>query len=357
MKVAVVYHENFKRYNFGPGHPLRGEYMDGDIAFNLVKNNRELLQNATIEFIEPTYAAEEDILAVHTDEYIDFIKKLNVKGGLITLDTPLLKGMYDVARLFAGADILGGKLVLDKVFNKSFVFGTMGHHVGSDFGGGFGIINDVAIMIQYLRTNYHLSRIALIDYSANTGHGTQQIFYDTSDVLCIDIHQDPLGLYPGTGFSEQVGKKEGQGYTVNIPVPAYTSDQDFLLGLKEIAAPIINEYNPQLIIGVGLNGSHFTVKINQLMLTIKGLKDTVQLLSKLSDNVCNGKFVHIGGFSVDTKLLPLGFLATVAGALDVGIEICEPYDMPENLPNVTQEVMASIARVKSIHKKYWKCFN
>ena len=330
--------------------------MDGEIAFNLVKGNSELLKKAEIAFIEPTCATEEDILAVHTEEYVDFVRDLNEKGGAITLDTPLLKGMYDIARLFAGADILGGKLVWNKTYNKSFVFGTMGHHVGADFGGGFGIINDIAVMIHYLRSNYNLSRILVIDYAANTGHGTQKIFYETSEVLCIDIHQDPLGLYPGTGFSEQVGKGEGQGYTVNIPLPAFTSDQGFLFALKEIAAPIVKEYKPELMIVVGLNGSHFTVKINQLMLTLKGLKDTVQLLSKLSDQVCNGKFVHIGGFSVDNKLLPLGFLATVAGALDVEVDLPEPYKMPSNVPDVTDEVADVTKRVKKIHGKYWQCF-
>lgn len=357
MRVGIVYHEDFKKYDFGPEHPLRGEYMDGDIAFSLVKNHRALQEKAEITFIKPNPATEEDILAVHTKEYINFIKELNERGGLITLDTPLLKGMYDVARLFAGADILGGRLVVEKKLNKSFVYVVMGHHVGVDFGGGFGIINDVAIMINYLRRNHGLTRILTLDYAANTGHGTENVFYETPEVLCVDIHQDPLNLYPGTGFPEQVGKREGRGYTINIPLPPYTSDEGYLFALNEIVVPIVNEYSPELIVLVGLNGCHFTVQINQLMLTLNGLKETVRLFSKLSDQVCEGRFVHIGGFSVDTKLLPLGFLATVGGALDVEIELYEPYNIPENIPDVEKEVKESIRRVRNIYKKYWKYLN
>lgn len=357
MKVAIVYHEDFRNYSFGPHHPLIGDYMDGDIAFGLVKTNKEISAITQIEFVKPNEARNEDILAVHTKEYLDLVISLNENGGLLTLDTPVVKGVYDVARLFAGADILGGKLVLDESCDKSFVFSTMGHHVGADFGGGFGILNDVAIMIEFLRINYGLSRVLLIDYAANTGHGTQKIFYDTPEVLCIDIHQDPLTLYPGIGFPEQVGRGKGKGYTVNIPIAPYTSDADFLFALSEIVLPIGVEYKPELVVAVGLNGAHYTVEINQMMLTLNGLKSTVSILSQIAGVTCNGKFVHVGGFSLDRNLSPLGFLATIAGGLNVNIDFREPYDMPQNLPDVSEQNRESIARIRNIHKKYWKCLN
>ncbi|WP_161626676.1 histone deacetylase [Desulfatiglans anilini] len=357
LKVAIVYHEDFKKYSFGPNHPLIGDYMDGDIAFKLVKENEKISTIAEIDFFKPNEARDEDILAVHTKEYIDFVLRLNENGGMLTLDTPVLKGVYDVARLFAGADILGGKLVLDESCDKSFVFSTMGHHVGADFGGGFGILNDVAIMIEVLRIKYGLSRVLVIDYAANTGHGTQKIFYDTPEVLCIDIHQDPLTLYPGIGFPEQVGKGKGKGYTVNVPIAPYSSDADFIYALKEIVLPIGVEYKPELVVAVGLNGAHFTVQINQLMLTLNGLNSTVCLLSEIASRTCKGKFVHVGGFSLDQNLSPLGFLATVAGGLNVDIDFPEPYDMPQNLPDVSEQNRESIARIRNIHKKYWKCLN
>ncbi len=353
--IAIVYHEDFKQYDFGPGHPLRGsQCMDRELAFELVRKNEALKEQATISFAEPEEATEEDILSVHTKEYIDFVKGLSETGGPITLDTPVFKGMYPLAKLFAGADILGGKLVLDGVAQKSFVFGIMGHHVGADFGGGFGVINDVAIAVNYFRKHYGLKRTMVLDYAANAGHGTESIYYDTSEVLCVDIHQDPLNLYPGKGFSEQVGRGEGTGYTVNISLPPYSSDDHFLFAMNEIVVPITLEYQPDSIIAVGLNGCHFTVDINQLMLGLEGLREMVRILSTLSNELCDGRFVHIGGFSLDAKLLGPGFLATVAGALDVEVDLHEPYAIPGDIPDVNEDVEESLENTKIIQSKYWK---
>lgn len=354
MKFGIVYHEAFKKYDFGPGHPLRGYYVDGDAAFSLIKGNQELEKRAEMVFVQPTQGQEKDILAVHTQEYLDFIKGLNEEGGLITLDTPVNKGMYDVAKWFVGADIHAATTLMDGTFNKTFVLAMMGHHAGIDFGGGFCLINDVAIVIEFLRRKYGLKRILTFDYAANTGHGTMSVFYHTPEVLCIDIHQDPLTLYPGTGFPEQVGRGEGQGYTVNIPLPPFTSDKDYLLALNEIVVPIVNEYQPEIIVAAGLNGGHFTVKINQFMQTLKGLWQIVNIFSKLSDKLCDGKLLHIGGFSVDSRLLSLGFLATIAGALDADVDLPEPYEMPSELPDVTGGVADALHRVKEVHRKYWK---
>lgn len=356
MKLGIVYHEDFKNYDFGPNHPIRGYYFDGNIAFGLVKGNDKLEEKAEIEFIKPLPASDEEVLTVHTKEYIDFIKGLNEKGGFITLDTPVRKGMYDVAKMSAGAYIEAGRQVMDRTIDKGLVFGPMGHHAGPNFGGGFCIVNDAAIMIEYLRRNYGLKKIMTFDYAVNAAHGTISIFYETPEVLCLDIHQDPFSIYPGTGFAEQVGRGDGEGYTVNIPLPPFTSDKDIRLALDEIVVPIVREYRPEIIILVGLNGGHFTVNINQFVQTLNGLWEIVNIFSKLSDEICQGRFINMGGFSFDFKLLPLGFLATVAGILDVEVELSEPYEMPENIPDVTKEVEEAIQGVKDVQKNYWTCF-
>jgi len=356
MKVAIIYHKDFKKYDFGPGHPFRGSCFDDDLGFSLVKNNFEINEKAEISFIEPTPVGDEEILAVHTEEYLEFIKCLNKEGGYLTPDTPVLQGMYDIAKLFAGADILAGRMVMDKTFDKSLVFGMIGHHAGADFGGGFGLINDIAIMIKVMQRDYNLKRIMTLDYSSNTGHGTSSIFYDTSEVLCIDIHQDPLTLYPGTGFSEQVGRGDGLGYTVNIPLPPLTQDESFVSVLKEIVAPITKEYKPELIVAVGLSNGHYSQQMNQFMLTLKSVKETVGACSQLSDELCSGRFVHIGGFSIEPELLPQSFLCTVVGTVNVAVECDEPHTIPEDIPDVTEDANAMIENSKDIHNKYWNVF-
>lgn len=356
LKTGIIYHEDFKKYDFGPLHPMKGKYLDGDAAFALLGSSGVCREKVEVNFYKPVSATDEEIVAVHSEEYVDFVKSLNETGGMLTVDTPIKRGMFEVARLFAGAAILGGTLVVNKVVDKSFAFNLMGHHVGMDFGGGFGIINDTAIMVEYLRKRYGLTRVAIIDYAANTGHGTESIYYEDPEVLCIDIHQDPLGLYPATGFPEQVGRGNGQGFTINVPLPPFITDDEYLCVLHEVVVPVVEEYMPEVIVAVGLNGCHYTVGVNQFMLTLNGLKKIVSVFSKLSDRHCQGRFIHIGGFSLDDKLLPLGFLATVAGAIDAELNIAEPYELPDNIPEKEQSVGEAVTAVRDVQKKYWKCF-
>ena len=86
---------------------------------------------------------------------------LDSEGGTLTLDTPVPAGLYSVAKLFAGANILAGRLIAEDIFKRVVVLGLGAHHAGYDFGGGFCMITDIAVMIEYLRENYGIKKIAI----------------------------------------------------------------------------------------------------------------------------------------------------------------------------------------------------
>ncbi|MBC8276544.1 MAG: hypothetical protein H8E40_16455 [Chloroflexi bacterium] len=150
------------------------------------------------------------------------------------MDTPVRPGMYEVTKLSSGANITAARLILDGEFDRAAVFGLGGHHAGKDYGGGFCIINDIAVMIEYVRHQYHLERILVMDYDAHCGNGTQDIYYHNPGVLYIDYHQDPRTLYPGTGFIDGVGEGAGRGYTVNVPLPPHTTSKALLAALNAV---------------------------------------------------------------------------------------------------------------------------
>ena len=89
---------------------------------------------------------------------------------------------------------------------------------------GFCNINNEAIMVDYLRYHYNLKRIAIVDTDVHHGDGTQEIFWHDPDVLFISFHQDGRTLYPGTGFTGEIGGPLAQGYTLNIPLPRYRAN-------------------------------------------------------------------------------------------------------------------------------------
>lgn len=263
MKTAIIYHDDFRKYDFGPKHPFRGDrynHLPEVFGHEAIASHK-----SDVTFVKPKPAKDENIRAVHGEDYLNFIERMDERGVLLTLDTPIPPGLYRIAKLFAGANILAGRLVAEEIFKRVIVLGLGAHHAGYDFGGGFCMINDIAVMIEYLRHNYNLKRIMTIDYDAHCGEGTQDIYYHSPDVLCLDLHQDPMTLFPGKGFAYQIGLGKGKGYTVNIPLPQGSSDEDYILAFNEIFLPIATEFQPEIIIANGGLDAHFADPLSQLI--------------------------------------------------------------------------------------------
>jgi len=352
-KNALIYHSNFKKYGFGPDHPLKSdrynELTEVFASSHLQKKKDDLI------FVKPKPAAFEDVKRVHSSDYIRLVETLNHKGGLLSRDTPFHPGLYDTARLFAGAEILAGRLIVENIFRRAVVLGGAGHHAGYDFGGGFCIINDMAIAVEYLRRSYNQSKILLLDIDAHCGNGTQNIYYDSSIVLCVDMHEDPLNLYPGTGFPEQIGLKKGKGYTVNIPFPPGSGDEDYMCAFDRICRPIILEFQPQIIFIFGGADTHYSDPLSHLNLTLNGIYKLMKAISELADDTCDGKVVLSLGASFAPKILTRAWqvmISAMSGIQDVVPS--EPYKLPERGKNISDLVQEMISRVINIQKKYWK---
>lgn len=352
MKTAVVYHKDFNKYDLGPNHLFGGErYRHIPEVFG---NDKVMARQSDIVFLKPKSATEHDIKIVHSKEYLKYIDYIDKKGGMITLDTPVPPGLYEIAKLFAGGNILAGKLIAENILKKVVVLGLGAHHAGYDFGGGFCIINDLAVMIQYLRKNYNIRKIMTIDYDSHCGDGTQDIYACDPDVLCIDFHQDPMTLFPGKGFAYQIGLGKGKGYIVNIPLPQGSSDKDWMDAFNEICLPIATQFQPEIIIANGGLDAHFSDPLSQMHLSIKGYFSLMNAITKLSRELCDDKLILILGGGFNPKVMPLGWLAMVSAVLEIEeIEISEPKDPPEYSKEVRKKVKDMIKEVKSIQKNYW----
>ena len=352
MKTAVIYHEDFYKYDLGPDHPFGGErYRHLTEVFGDEKIKE---RKAHISFVKPNPSTEEDIEVVHGREYLKFIRYINEHGGMITLDTPAPPGLYGIAKLFSGANILAGRLIAEDVLKRVIVLGLGAHHAGYDFGGGFCMINDIAVMIQYLRRNYDIKRIMTIDYDAHCGDGTQDIYARDPDVLCMDFHQDPMTLFPGKGFAYQIGLGEGKGYTVNMPFPRGSSDRDWMDTFNEICLPIATQFQPELIIANGGLDAHFADPLSQLQLSLNGYFRLMTSIVDLSKELCDGKLVLILGGGYDSKVIPLGWLAMIYAMLEIEeMDISEPTDPPEYAEEAGKQAREMINEVKWIQKNRW----
>ncbi len=358
MVTGIVFHEEYLKHEQTPTHPERRERL----AYTMDQLREEgIFDREDIKILEPFKASLEDVLEVHTKEYIEFLKIESRRGGIIDWDTNIPVGLFDRALLAAGGAIRAAKAVVEGEVDNAFaMIRPPGHHAKSYIGAGFCYLNNMAIMVKWLLKR-GFSRIAILDWDAHHGDGTQEIFYSDDRVLFISTHQMPL--YPGTGYPEECGTGRGEGYTINVPLPPGTSDEGYMLVMDEIIEPVIREFKPEFIAISAGQDNHFTDPITGLALTARGYAEMMQRAVKLAEELCDGRLVAVleGGYSVEAALpyTNLGIIAAMAG-YDIS-HIREPENYYAELmwrkrDSALIKLRSNIEEVKRVHSKYWKCF-
>jgi len=289
--------------DFGPRHPLNPKRFAR--TYQLI---RERLEHDLYEPkpIDPRTLIE---LGVHSEEYIDLVQKCSKLEipylSLYTTDTPCFHGIYEWALLYCGGTLLGCDLLLEN--KHDVVFNVVGgfHHAKYDEDGGFCVFNDCALAIAYL--DKRGKRVAYLDFDAHAGDGTYMILYD-KPILKISIHEDPRNLYPGRGFMFECGEGEGYGYTLNIPLPPYSTSADIIEVFDRVIVPVMRIYSPEiLVVQCGMDG-YFKDPITHLSYTCVAYIEIARRLRELQVPLllCSG-----GGYSTDVPMLHTVFLAYI----------------------------------------------
>ena len=308
--------------------------------------------------LHPKTALKEDLLQVHDQSYVDLIFRLGAESRPYDIETPVSPQILEAVMLIIGGAIEAGNSIFEGRANRSVAVGCGFHHAGRNYGGGFCIFNDIAIMIEHLRQKHGLKRAIIVDHDVHAGNGTSDIYYEDPNVLFISLHQDPRTIYPGTGFVEQIGRGAGTGYNVNVPLPPQTGDQTYLYALKEIFLPLAEEFKPELIVSNGGSDPHFADLLGSLGLTVQGFFNISKTIAKTAEKVCNGRYVLMPGSGYTPEVLPPCWYAVTAGAVGLEkIELKEPYTPPVEPDFVRRKVEDTIKELKTLLKDYWKCFS
>lgn len=204
------------------GHPESPERVRG--VFEYLKDKYPVLA--------PEPCSDEDILRVHTKEHLEAVKSNN----FFDPDTPNLPGMFEYAKLSAGAAILAAKTSLTGEPSFSLMR-PPGHHAGKNFLGGFCYFNNLAIAVKFAQQELKVGKVAILDIDCHHGNGTQDIVLGDQNVLYVSLHRHPF--YPGTG---QVTEKN----CINFPLRADTFELVYLKTLQQGLAKIA-EFKPQLL--------------------------------------------------------------------------------------------------------------
>ena len=340
MKTGIVMDRRYMEHNMGDYHPesphrLEAIYrmVESEISFDYRK-------------IEPRAAGEEEIQWIHTKSHFERIKSTEGKTRMVLdPDTSTSARSYEAAMLAAGGVMKAAELIMQGQVKNAFAFvRPPGHHAEASRAMGFCLFNNIAIGAEFLLRKHLCERILVVDWDLHHGNGTQHSFYNRKDVLYFSTHQFPH--YPGTGYWDETGSGEGTGYTVNVPLSAGKSDQDYLHIFERILSPIAEAFRPEFILvsaGFDISGKD---PLGGMRVSDQGFGALAESLIRLAGRVAGNRilFALEGGY--DLEALRSGckqVLLQMAGAAE------KPGIEPEASPHARQELQPVI----ETQRRHW----
>ena len=289
LMIGLTYHEDYNKYDLGLDHPLIGDKSRNTLNFF---KKKKIIDD--IDVITADYASDDDLLRVHPKNYIDKVKDLSKSGGYLSYDTPAPPGIYDIARLAAGGTIIAGEQLFKK-YNCTVNPLAGFHHASKEHSSGFCFFNDIAVVIEFLREKYDLSKFLIIDLDVHHANGTQDIYYEDPSVLLISFHQDGRTLYPGTGAIDKIGSGAGEGYNINLPLPPGAGSKSYLEAFDIFIPKISLQFKPELIIYQSGVDTHHEDPLADLKLIYQTYYYLASKVNNISKSTCNKLLVLFGG--------------------------------------------------------------
>ena len=309
MPVLFATHEAYLDHVVGPHHPERPSRLGA-----VIDGARDAAVADALVPLMPRAATMLELERIHPAWYLERIEALCRKGGgRLDPDTSVSPGSWDAAIHAAGAGLAAIEALQANVAGAEAAFCAVrppGHHASAAQSMGFCLISNVAVVAAHLAALGE--RVAIVDYDAHHGNGTQDIFYNDPQVLYISLHQWPL--YPGTGAHDEVGQGDGWGTTLNIPLPPHATGDVYLAALDEVIAPALEHFAPTwIIISAGFD-AHRNDPITDLGLSSG---DYSELTARLVGFVPPGRRLVMleGGYDLDalrdSSAAALGALAGI----------------------------------------------
>ncbi|MHC1623794.1 MAG: histone deacetylase family protein [Candidatus Methanospirareceae archaeon] len=341
--TGFVYHEDYLRHNTGY-HPESAERL-----ISIMRKLEEGGLTEKIERILPVRALQEQIKYVHADAYVKKVEAMcKGDGGMLDPDTPLCSDTYSTALLAAGGVIKAVDAVMDESNDLKHIFALIrppGHHANSNRGRGFCIFNNVAIAAEHLKRKHGAKRILIADWDVHHGNGTQDVFFEDPSVLYFSTHQYPH--YPGTGWINEVGKGDGKGFTVNVPLPIGTGDAGYLYALNNILVPIAMEFNPDFVLVSCGFDAHRADPLASMKVTSSGFGLFTDVIIAIAKKNCEGRIVMAleGGYNLD---------AIAESALSVfNSLLANAGEIMEGAVGASEQIARRVEEIEEVQREYW----
>ena len=293
----------------------------------------------------PTTASAADVARVHTAAYIASVEAAaSGHGTWLDADTFVSPRSYEIALL-----AVGGALAIPGEWQGGRVpFALVrppGHHALPDRAMGFCLFNNVAILARTLLAQ-GLERVAIIDWDVHHGNGTQAAFYDDPQVLFFSFHQWPH--YPGSGWFTETGEGAGEGFTVNVPLPAGTGDGVMSLAFERLIEPIVDRFAPAGAAGLGRSDIHADDPLGSMSVTEAGFAQMAWRAAGMAARHAAGRLASSSRVATTATPRRRAVAAILAALLDE-----RAPDVPGDAGG-TEKAAAAIARAREVQSAYWR---
>jgi len=343
-KLAYFYPRGHEAHH-KPGHPERPERLEA-----ICRALEAAGWWQKYPHLEPISLERGLVETIHSKAYLLELEKSCRTGQSLDLDTYTTPDSWQLALNAAGGAAAIALAVWRREAKRGFALTRPpGHHATSSRGMGFCLLNNIALAAQILLSRSDgqympARRIAIIDLDLHHGNGTQQIFWQRGDVFFMSTHQSPF--YPGTGDVYECGQGEGEGLNANFPLPPGTGDEGFLSVMRSIILPLLDRYQPEiLLVSLGFD-AHWRDPLGSLNLSAEGCGELIRDLTNWADKNCEGKIALFLEGGYDLQVGGACAQAVVAALLD------EPWQDP--LGSSPQKESTSWKDLVRLSQRLWK---
>lgn len=298
-RTGFLYDERFLLHKTGPGHPEAPERLTAIYS--------ELQRTGLLTRLIPIPAIPAKIKwieKVHSPRHIYRFEEacLLDLGELDHPDNQISPESFDTAILAVGG-ILNtvDHLMRGEIDNAFCAVRPPGHHAEPNKALGFCYFNNISIAAKYLQLEWQVGRIAIVDFDAHHGNGTQRIFEEDPNVLYLSIHEHPSFAYPGTGREFETGSGAGAGYTLNTTILPGGGDDQYQLKIKRDFLPALDKFRPEILLVSAGFDAHVEDDMSDLKLTTPCFSWITEQVVEIAGRYSQGRLISIleGGYALN----------------------------------------------------------
>ncbi|MEK9163248.1 MAG: histone deacetylase [Chloroflexota bacterium] len=277
--------------------------------------NDATLQSLTSN-LQSSPASDDQIALIHDPAYIHSLRDVMKRAPAYIDHAPTYVTPYsfDCAAAAAGAAIGAVESTFRIPYSAFALIRPPGHHAPPDRAMGFCLFNNIAIAARHAQ-KLGAKKVMIVDFDVHHGNGTQDCFYEDPSVLFISTHQ--AGIYPGTGYIDEIGSGAGSGYTVNVPLAAGAGDTVFAQIAEQVFIPLADRFQPDILLVSSGYDAHWRDPLASLQLSCVGYHLLGKKLAEIARKHCEGKIVFVLEGGYDLPALSHGVVNTLRGALDL----------------------------------------